>query len=82
MSTIFDFVTVAIFLGLVVMYFKYEKSEDQDILAYIWPSLGCAMANYFGNKGFEIAGWAFIGLTLLYTYQFIFRTRGAPDRRA
>lgn len=80
METIFDFVTVGIFIGIVILYFQYSKKEDQNILMYIWPSIGCATANYFGNKGFDIAGWSFIGVTLICVYLFIIRNGGAPDQ--
>lgn len=80
MSTIFDFVTVLIFLGIVVLFFQFSKKEDQDILAYIWPCVGCALGNYFGNKGFDLGGWTFIALTLVYVFWFIFRPKGIPDK--
>lgn len=80
MSTIFDFLTVAIFLGIVVLFFHFSKDEDQDILAYIWPSVGCAMGNYFGNKDFEFIGALFVLLTLVYTYWFLYRPGGVPDK--
>lgn len=79
MSTIFDFATVLVFLFIVVLFFHFSKDEDQDILAYIWPSIGCALANYFGNNTFDLVAWIFISLTLLYVYWFIVRLGGVPD---
>lgn len=79
LSTTFDFVTVAIFLGIVALYIRYAKNEEQDISAYIWPSVGCALANYFGNKDFDTVAWILVGLTTLYVYRFIIRPSGVPQ---
>ncbi|WP_308910188.1 XrtV sorting system accessory protein [Pseudokordiimonas caeni] len=81
MSTIFDFVTVAIFVAIVGMFFQFSRREDQNIAAYIWPALGCAFANYFGNKGFDLIAWIMIAATLGYVFLFILRRQGVPDER-
>lgn len=49
-------------------------------MAYIWPAVGCALANYFGNKEFELIGGLFILLTLVYSYWFLYRPGGVPDK--
>ena len=54
MTTIYDFVTIAIFGGLVVLFLQrsVEPSRNQDtILHYLPPAVGCAVANYLGNHG-------------------------------
>ena len=80
MSTIYDFTTLAIFIGLVGMFLQFSRKEDQDILAYIWPMLGCAVGNYLGNEGFEIAAWALIVTTLLYIFFKILKPEGVADK--
>jgi hypothetical protein len=54
MTTIYDFVTIAIFGGLVVLFLQrsVEPNRKQDtILHYLPPAVGCAVANYLGNHG-------------------------------
>lgn len=54
METIYDWMTVAIFGGLVVL-FLHRSVADQEpndtILHYMPPAVGCAVANYVGNEG-------------------------------
>lgn len=54
METIYDWMTVAIFGGLVVL-FLHRSVGDQEptdhILHYMPPAIGCAIANYVGNQG-------------------------------
>lgn len=54
METIYDWITVAIFGGLVVLFLHRSVSDEEPrdtILHYLPPALGCAVANYVGNKG-------------------------------
>ena len=52
METVYDWITVAIFGGLVVLFLhrSVQPGEPQDhILQYLPPAIGCAIANYVGN---------------------------------
>lgn len=52
METVYDWITVAIFGGLVVLFLhrSVQPGEPQDtILHYLPPSVGCALANWVGN---------------------------------
>ena len=52
METVYDWITVAIFGGLVVLFLhrSVQPQEPQDhILQYLPPSLGCMAANWVGN---------------------------------
>jgi hypothetical protein len=54
MSTVFDWVTMIIFGGLVVLFLQRSigPGPKQDtILHYMPPAVGCAVANYLGNHG-------------------------------
>jgi hypothetical protein len=88
MQTVYDWVTVAIFAGLIVVFLQRSvgDGEPQDsILSYLPPAIGCAVSNYFGNEGLEndntvyqlLAGLG-IAAVLAYTYFVIkpFQTRG------
>lgn len=88
MQTIYDWVTVAIFAGLIVVFLQRSvgDGEPQDsILSYLPPALGCAVSNYFGNEGLEQGNVAYqllaaagIVAVLAYTYLVIkpFKGRG------
>ena len=54
METIFDWVTVIIFVGMVVLFLQRSTGDEppkDNLLQYVPPSLGCMAANYFGNQG-------------------------------
>lgn len=54
METVYDWITIAIFGGLVVLFLQRSvaETEPQDtILHYLPPAIGCAVANYVGNQG-------------------------------
>ncbi|WP_294391697.1 XrtV sorting system accessory protein [uncultured Sphingomonas sp.] len=53
METVYDWVTVAIFAGLIVLFLQRSSGagEPQDsIWQYLAASVGCALANYVGNE--------------------------------
>ena len=52
METVYDWITVAIFGGLVVLFLhrSVQPGDPQDtILHYLPPAVGCAVANWLGN---------------------------------
>jgi len=54
LETIYDWITVAIFGGLVVLFLHRSMGEERPndtILHYMPPAIGCAVANYVGNEG-------------------------------
>lgn len=69
METIFDWVSVAIFSGLIVLFLqRSSEAEPRDSLwQYLAASGGCAVANYLGNEGYKV--WA--GLTLVFVLVFV-----------
>jgi hypothetical protein len=50
-KTIYDFVTVALFAGLVILFLQRSTApEPQDhMYQYLPPAVGCALANWLGN---------------------------------
>jgi hypothetical protein len=51
-ETVYDWITVAIFGGLVVLFLhrSVQPGEPQDtIFHYLPPAVGCAVANWVGN---------------------------------
>lgn len=56
MESVYDWVTVAIFAGLVVLFVQRSTAEEppgehDSLLLYLVAAVGCALANYLGNKG-------------------------------
>ncbi|MDX2210565.1 MAG: hypothetical protein SFV20_09450 [Sphingopyxis sp.] len=53
METIYDWVTVAMFAGLIVLFLHRSAADEpvDTIWHYLPPSICCAAANYFGNEG-------------------------------
>jgi len=74
METIYDWITVAFFAGLVVLLLQRSvgPEEKQDsMLHYIVPAGGCAVTNYLGNEGYHaFAILVFVGI-LAYTWYFL-----------
>lgn len=56
METVYDWLTVAIFAGLIVLFLQRSSAagEPQDsIWQYLAASVGCAVANYLGNQAIK-----------------------------
>ena len=63
MQTVYDWVSVAVFAGLIVLFLQRsaaEKPSDR-LITYVPPSVGCALANYVGNHGYT---WVFAFLII------------------
>ena len=74
MVTIFDWVTMAIFGGLVVLFLQRSAApgEKQDkIYHYAPPAVGCALANYLGNHGQGTVALAIVLAILAYIIFFM-----------
>lgn len=59
METPYDWLTVAIFAGLIVIFLQRSVGDGEpvdSIWSYLPPSLGCAIANQLGNSGNKTGG--------------------------
>jgi hypothetical protein len=55
-ETVYDWVTVAIFAGLIVLFLQRSSGEGEpqdSIWQYLGASIGCALANYLGNDAIK-----------------------------
>jgi len=69
-ETVYDWITVAIFGGLVVLFLhrSVQPGEPQDtILHYLPPAAGCALANWVGNPPPAGAGQGLISFLIVLT---------------
>lgn len=54
METVYDWATMVVFGGLVVLFLQRSVQHDERdaIWQYLPPAVGCAAANYVGNQGY------------------------------
>lgn len=77
METVYDWVTVAIFAGLVVLFVQRSTSEEEtpaehdSLLMYLGAGGGCAVANWLGNKGQHLLAVALIAATLFFIVYYL-----------
>lgn len=68
METVYDWVTVAVFAGLAVLFLQ-RSSEDapsDKIVHYLPPAIGCAVSNYLGNEGYALPAVALLVGVMAY----------------
>jgi hypothetical protein len=73
-ETVYDWVTVAVFAGLAILFLQ-RSSEDQPrdrIVHYLPPAVGCAISNYIGNEGMAIPAVAILVGVMAYI-QFVLK---------
>jgi hypothetical protein len=60
LHTIYDWLTVAIFAGLIVLFLQrsMQDAPTDKLWHYLVASAGCAVTNYFGNEGVESGSMA------------------------
>ena len=77
METVYDWVTVAIFAGLVVLFVQRSTAEHEtpaehdSLLVYLGAALGCAVANYLGNNGYDVLAIPLIGATIFFILYYL-----------
>jgi len=55
METVYDWLSLAIFAGIIVLFLQRSSMENPPdrMIDYLPPALGCAIANQAGNYGLE-----------------------------
>ena len=70
METFWDWITVFAFAGLLTLLMQ-RSSEDEPrdkLWQYIPPAVGCAVANYVGNQGYDIVAAIILGSVIGYIF--------------
>lgn len=85
MNTLYDWVTVIIFAGLIVLFLQRstDQAEDQgndSIFLYLGAGVACAVANYLGNHGFAWLAIPLIGATIAYIVYWLKPFTPGPRR--
>lgn len=70
METIYDWVTMAVFAGLIVLFLQRssEAVQRDSLWQYLVAAVGCAVCNYLGNEGYAV----FAVLVLVGVLAFIY----------
>lgn len=75
MKTPFDWITVGIFAGLIVLFMQRSTSETEPVHDPLWMYLaagaGCAVANHLGNNELPIPAIVVIALTIGFILYFM-----------
>ncbi len=69
METAYDWITVLLFSGLVVLFLERSlapRAKGDPMIAYLPAAAGCAATNYLGNQDATLAAVACLVATLSY----------------
>lgn len=84
METPYDFLTVGIFAGLVVLFLQRSVDEPPPgdrLWHYLLAGVGCAIANWLGNEGYTLAAIAALLVTLAFIFYVLKPFPNFPPRR-
>lgn len=75
MQTIYDWVTLAIFAGLIVLFLQRSTTDraekDASLIYYLGAGVGCAAVNYLGNHQQNLAAIALLVATVGFILFFL-----------
>ena len=70
METVYDWVSLAVFAGLIVLFLQRSTSERQEkdasLLVYLAAGVSCAVANYLGNNGQDLVAILLLAATIAF----------------
>ena len=70
METPFDWLTLMVFTGLVVLLLQRSAADNpvDKLWQYAPPAVGCAVVNYLGNEGYVVIAIAGLVAVIAYLY--------------
>jgi drug/metabolite transporter (DMT)-like permease len=87
METPYDWITIIVFAGLIVLFLQRSQGEARDHLwQYLVAAVGCAATNYLGNEALklDLPGYHFaaigLGVATLAFIWFVLQPFGEPKR--
>lgn len=66
MSTLFDIVSVASFIGLVIGFFLWTARDNRTLVHFVISGIVLAVANQVGNAGQAVFGFVLIVVGIAY----------------
>lgn len=83
METVYDWVSVFVFAGLIVLFVHRATSAkdddpDESVVPYLIGGVGCAVGNYLGNEVSPALAVLVLGLTVLYIFYYLRPIPGWP----
>jgi hypothetical protein len=84
MQSVWDYLTLATFAGLIVLFLQRsignDEAEHDPMWRYLVAAVGCAVTNYLGNEVSSIAGAAAFAATLGFILYELKPFRKSPPR--
>jgi hypothetical protein len=74
MQTIYDWATMAVFCVIAVLFIQRSigpEIEGDRMVNYLPPTIGCAVANYFGNKDSHVVAILLLAVTVVYVVKVL-----------
>lgn len=70
METVWDWLTVFAFAGLVTLLLQRSSEEEprDELWQYAPPAIGCAIANYVGNEGMDVLAAVILLAAVVYIF--------------
>jgi membrane-associated phospholipid phosphatase len=82
MNSIYDWVSLALFAGLIVLFLQRSTSDhsekDVSLLYYLGAGIGCAAVNYLGNHGQDVIAVAVLVATVAFIVVFLKPFKRSP----
>ena len=80
METVWDWVTIGCFGGLVVLMLERSTEEQprDSLLQYLFPAVCCGVANYIGNEYSSPVGQIGAALVLVIVAAYVFKVLKWP----
>lgn len=66
METLFDLLSIKLFVAATLIFFYRLKRENSPLTPYMLIALVCAVSNWLGNHGFGIAAIALLVTASFY----------------
>ncbi|WP_068072794.1 XrtV sorting system accessory protein [Novosphingobium lentum] len=74
MKSVFDWLTVAIFIGIALIYLQRsvgDRPAHDAVWKYLPAAGGCMLANYVGNSGMPMVATTMMLAVLIYVWLVI-----------
>ncbi|MEG8053695.1 hypothetical protein QP185_11225 [Sphingomonas aerolata] len=70
METIYDWLSVAVFAGLALLYLQRSMEDEpvDTVWHYLPPAIACALSNWLGNEGYAIPAVLVLAASVGYIF--------------